>query len=168
MQAADFSPKGTFLTTWQRPSKEAGATPNLKLFEVATGKMVAAYHMKNPAVPGVSWPAVEWSADEKFALRIATNTVFIHRGDSGWEDGNVLERVSVEGIKQFSVSPGSSYRFTTFVPEIKGKPAKVAVYSYPNNLEAALTGKSFYQAEEVGARGGVRRATTFRCLAFLR
>ena len=103
VQAADFSPKGTFLTTWQRPSKEAGAPPNLKVFEVATGKMVAAFNMKNPAVPGVSWPAVEWSSDEKVAMRIATNTLFIHRGDSGWEDGNVLERVSVEGIKQVRV-----------------------------------------------------------------
>ena len=40
-------------------------------------------------------------------------------------------------------------RFTTFTPEKGGKPAKVAVYGYPNNLKTALAGKSFYQAEEL-------------------
>ena len=111
MQAGDFSPLGTFFVTWQRPSKEVGATPNLKIFDASTGALLSAFHMKNPAVPGVSWPAVEWSADEKVALRIATNTVFIHHGSDGWEgNSNLLERVSVEGVKQFSVSPGTNYR----------------------------------------------------------
>ncbi|GMH81753.1 hypothetical protein TL16_g09031 [Triparma laevis f. inornata] len=147
VQVADFSPKSTYFVTWERPIKEGPG--NLKIFSTSTGELQTSFHMKNPAVPGVSWPAVEWSSDEKIALRIATNSVFIYRGDAGWSDSsNLLERVSVEGVKQFSVSPGSSYRFTTFTPETKGRPAKVAIYGYPNT-KVAVTGKSFYQAEEL-------------------
>ncbi|GMH98038.1 hypothetical protein TrVE_jg4628 [Triparma verrucosa] len=147
VQVVDFSPKSTFLTTWSRPVKDGPG--NLKIFETSSGKNIANFHMKNPAVKGVSWPAVEWTSDEKLALRISANSVFIHRGDSGWEDSsNLLERVSVEGVKQFSVSPGSVYRFTTFTPETKGRPAKVQIYGYPNT-KTAVTGKSFYQAEEL-------------------
>ena len=148
VQAGVFSPKGTFFVTWERPSKDANAPGNLKIFDATTGSHLTGFHMKNPAVPGVSWPAVQWSQDEKIALRIATNSVFIHRGASWSEPDNVLERVTVEGVKQFSVSPGDRYRFTTFVPEKKGNPAKVAVYAYPNT-KTPVTGKSFYQAEEV-------------------
>jgi len=54
----------------------------------------------------------------------------------------------VENVTQFSVAPGPTYRFATFTPEKKGKPAKVAIWSYPN-LTTPVTGKSFYQAEEM-------------------
>jgi len=159
VQTGAFSPKGTYFVTWERPSKESGAPGNLKTFDATTGEHLTGFHMKNPAVPGVSWPAVQWSQDEKIALRIATNSVFIHRGGE-WGGDNVLERVSVEGVKQFSVSPGERYRFTTFTPEKKGNPAKVAIYAYPNT-STPVTGKSFYQAEEgeigKGAKAGAKR-----------
>lgn len=146
-QAGTFSPLSTFFVTWQRPSKDPNSPGNLKIFSSSNGELLKSFHMKSPAVPGVTWPAVQWTYDEKIALRIATNNVFIHKGGE-WDGDNVLERIHVEGVKQFSVSPGDRYRFTTFTPEKKGNPAKVTLYSYPNT-STPITGKSFYQAEEV-------------------
>jgi translation initiation factor 2A len=105
--------------------------------------------MKQSPSAGVAWPAVEWTQDEKLALRLSANSVFVHRGDAGWGGADsVLARVSVPGVTQFSVSPASAYRFATFTPELKGKPARVSLWSYPAT-DKPVTGKSFYQAEEM-------------------
>jgi translation initiation factor 2A len=148
-QAVAFSPLSTFVVTWEKPSPTACPQGNLKVFRATTGAQLACFHMKQSPSVGVAWPAIEWSDDERLALRTASNSVFIYRGSEGWEDGsNLLERVSVPGVTQFSVAPGSAYRFATFVPEAKGKPARCSVYSYPNTA-TPVTSKSFYQAEEM-------------------
>jgi uncharacterized protein with WD repeat len=65
VQAGVFSPLGTYFVTWERPSKEVGAGGNLKIFDSESGEQMEGFHMKNPAVPGVSWPAVQWSKVSK-------------------------------------------------------------------------------------------------------
>ena len=40
-------------------------------------------------------------------------------------------------------------RVSLYVPEAKGKPARVNIYQYPGDATRPLNGKSFYKAQEV-------------------
>ena len=56
-----WSPKATFLVTYQKFESEA-SEGNLKVHEVQTGEIVAAYNMKKLSY--LSWPALQWTSDE--------------------------------------------------------------------------------------------------------
>lgn len=118
-----FSPLGTFVITWQRPSKdENGDTiKNLKVWRVA--------------VEGVSNPGVEernvvgcfvqksqtgwnlqYTYDEKYCTRAVTNDIHFYQSQ---DLGAIWNRLRVEGVADFAVSPGENHSIAVFVPERK-------------------------------------------------
>lgn len=58
------------------------------------------------------------------------------------------QKLRLEGMSSFAISPGNSYYTAVFVPERKGKPALVDVYNVPS-FGRPLSSKSLFKAEKV-------------------
>jgi translation initiation factor 2A len=116
-----FSPLGTYIITWQRPSKDdnGDATKNLKVWRTILGEdeseenrtVVGQFVQKNQT----GWN-LQYTSDEKFCARVVTNEVqFYQAGDLG----TVWNKLRVEGVSDFAVSPGKNHSVAVFVPEKK-------------------------------------------------
>ena len=157
VQVALFSPKGTYLVTWERPRKPAdGSQPpgNLKVWDSETGAFLTGFSMKQ-APNSIAWPAIQWSPDEKIAPQKDTNCITILDGNHwGTKEGNsIITRVKVDNVASFSVTGyGPFYNFVSFAPGSKGNASRVSLYQYPGAIEKPITAKQFFQAEEITVR----------------
>lgn len=116
-----FSPLGTYIITWQRPAKDedGNATKNLKVWrtvpedgENEQGRTVVGEYVQKSQT---GWN-LQYTTDEKFCARVVTNEVqFYQSGDLR----TVWNKLRVEGVSDFAVSPGKSHSVALFVPERK-------------------------------------------------
>jgi uncharacterized protein with WD repeat len=117
-----FSPLGTYIITWQRPSKdEAGdAVKNLKVWRVveeqtasesADKQTIGKFVQKNQT----GWN-LQYTFDERFCARVVTNEVQIYESH---DLSKVWNKLRVEGVSDFAVSPGENHSIAVFVPERK-------------------------------------------------
>eukprot|EP00968_Pinguiococcus_pyrenoidosus_P005808 scaffold379_cov235-Pinguiococcus_pyrenoidosus.AAC.23 len=161
--ALHLSPLCTYLLAWQRwdqadkdPAAQHGG--NLKVFRVEDGQILASYMLR--ARRNDAWPAIQWSADEAFCVRMVTNELRIERGLFGGEARpEPLARIRLERLQGFALSPGASYpmRIATYVPAGKGgSPSpRVAVWHWApsENPEAgdpvAVGTKTLTRTEDV-------------------
>ncbi|PRW44612.1 eukaryotic translation initiation factor eIF2A family [Chlorella sorokiniana] len=149
VMAAALSPKGTFLITFQRPSKdESGqADRNLKVWRLADGQQLLSLHQKTFSKD--AWPSVQFTADEALAFHQVTNAVNIYSAaDFG---AGVHKRLSLKGVAGFAVCPSERSLVAAYVPEAKGSPGFIALYDYSaisasGDAPAPLCRKSFYRA----------------------
>lgn len=119
-----FSPLGTYAITWQRPGKDENgdAVKNLKVWRVIEGSPESDEH----AIVGrfvqksqTGWN-LQYTADEKFCARVVTNEIqFFQSNDLS----NVWNKLRVEGVVDFALSPGKSHSIAVFVPERKVRDA---------------------------------------------
>lgn len=115
-----FSPKGTFLTTLERPSKDENgdASKNLKIWRTvedlsgASAKQALGQFVQKSQS---GWN-LQYTADERFCARLVTNEVQFY--DSN-DLRTVWNKLRVEGIADFALAPGSSHNVAVFVPERK-------------------------------------------------
>ena len=115
-----FSPLGTYLITWKRPSKdEAGdAAKNLVVWNLAQarktgpeGSVVGRFVQKSQT----GWN-LQYTRDERYCARTVTNTVqFFQSKDLG----SIWSKIHVEGVTNFALSPSGSNTVAVFVPERK-------------------------------------------------
>ncbi|KAG0061337.1 hypothetical protein BGZ90_003622 [Linnemannia elongata] len=138
----DFSPKGTFLSTWMRQIKtEDGSHKNMSIYEVKTGQELTSFSQKSQN----NWN-VQWTDDEAYCARMVSNEVHF------WEPKNLTKtpftKLRQEGMSQFSLSPGKSTSVAVFFGERKGAPAMVRIYSI-TNFTVPLASKSFFKADRV-------------------
>ncbi|KAG0250270.1 hypothetical protein BG011_008516 [Mortierella polycephala] len=138
----DFSPKGTFLSTWQRQIKtEDGSHKNMTIHNVKSGEELTAFSQKSQN----NWN-VQWTDDEAYCARMVSNEVHF------WEPKNLTKapfsKLRQEGMTQFSLSPGKSTSVAVFFGERKGAPAMVRIYSI-TNYTVPLASKSFFKADRV-------------------
>lgn len=116
-----FSPRGSFVITWERPAKdEAGdATKNLKVWRTVEDGVDAAD--KQPVGKFVQKQMGGWNlqytADEKYCARLVTNEVqFFESHDLV----TVWNKLHVEGAANYALAPGSqNHAVAVFVPERK-------------------------------------------------
>lgn len=116
-----FSPLGTYIITWQRPTKdeEGNAVKNLKVWrtvseEAEAGEarsVVGEYVQKNQT----GWN-LQYTSDEQFCARTVTNEVQFYQSH---DLRNVWNKLRVEGVTDFAVSPGKNHSVAVFVPERK-------------------------------------------------
>ncbi|KAJ5652472.1 hypothetical protein N7507_009898 [Penicillium longicatenatum] len=141
-----FSPLGTYLITWQRPSKDANgdATKNLKVWRaVESGDentIVGQYVQKSQT----GWN-LQYTPDEKLCARVVTNEVQFYQSDNL---STVWNKLRVEGVADFALSPGQTHSIAVFIPERKGQPAQVKVYIVPQ-FNAPVSQKSFFKGDKV-------------------
>eukprot|EP00887_Chlorella_sp_A99_P004853 scaffold4.g4853.t1 len=141
VQAAAFSPAATFLTTYQRPSKDAAGAQekNLKVWRLADGECVLALHQRSfrreqaPRGCRDSWPSVQFTADEGLAFHQVANAVNIYApADFG---AGVSRRMPLKGLAGFAACPApGSTLLAAYVPESKGQPGFIALYDHSAKL----------------------------------
>ncbi|SNX83959.1 related to eukaryotic translation initiation factor [Melanopsichium pennsylvanicum] len=146
-----FSPKGGFLSTWERPSKlqDGSNARNLKIWDTETGEPVAAFERKSQE--GCFF---QFTANEQYCVRQVSTELQIyeprHIADKG-----VIGRLRLDGITSFEVGPGDKPSIAVFCGEKKGAPASVRVYSLaslvpsPENPPAPVSQKTFFKADKI-------------------
>ena len=127
-----FSPRGTYLGTWERPSKDdnGDATKNLKVWrtveappEGAPRQPLGQFVQKSQS----GWN-LQYTPDERFCARLVTNEVQFY--DSN-DLSAVWNKLRVEGVADFALSPGPTHSVAVFVPERKVKSLPVSSSSLP-------------------------------------
>lgn len=116
-----FSPLGTYIITWQRPShdEEGNAVKNLKVWRTLDDNAgsegqrseVGEFVQRNQT----GWN-LQYTSDETYCARSVTNEVQFY------ESGNLhapWNRLRVEGVTNFQVSPGKKHSVAVFIPERK-------------------------------------------------
>ncbi|KAJ9148551.1 Eukaryotic translation initiation factor 2A [Pleurostoma richardsiae] len=144
-----FSPRGTFLSTWERPAKDENgdATKNLKVWR--TCEDLAEGAEKQPLGCFVQKAQSGWNlqytTDEKFCARTVTNEVQFY--DSN-DLATVWNKLRVEGVADFALSPGQNHTVAVFIPERKSQPAAVKVFSVPH-FTSPVSQKTFFKGDKV-------------------
>ncbi|CAK7272129.1 hypothetical protein SEPCBS119000_004963 [Sporothrix epigloea] len=144
-----FSPAGTYLSSWERPGKDENgdATKNLKIWRVV--EEAATDSERSPLGRFVQKSQSGWNlqytADEQFCARLVTNEVHFYKSD---DLSNVHDKLRVEGVAAFSLSPGKTNSVAVFVPERKGQPAAVRVFIVPQ-FTAPVSQKTFFKGDKV-------------------
>ncbi|KIV99842.1 uncharacterized protein PV09_08511 [Verruconis gallopava] len=145
-----FSPFGTYIITWQRPSKDAegNATKNLKVWRTVddtasdSGERATVGSFVQRSQTG--WN-LQYTSDEKYCARVVTNEVqFYESGDLK----TVWNKLRVEGVTDFAVAPGKTHSVAVFVPERKGQPAAVKVFNVPH-FNVPVSQKTFFKGDKV-------------------
>ncbi|KAJ0422078.1 eukaryotic translation initiation factor eIF2A-domain-containing protein [Aspergillus carlsbadensis] len=142
-----FSPLGTYLITWQRPSKDADgdAVKNLKVWQVVESgngedRIVGQYVQKSQT----GWN-LQYTPDEKLCARVVTNEVQFYQSDNL---SKVWNKLRVEGVADFALSPGQNQAVAVFIPERKGQPAAVKVFLVPQ-FGLPVSQKTFFKGDKV-------------------
>jgi translation initiation factor 2A len=115
-----FSPRGSYIITWERPSKdEAGdAVKNLKVWRTVedvpagTEKQVVGRFVQKSQT---GWN-LQYTSDERYCARVVTNEVQFYESNAL---GTVWNKLRVEGVADFAISPGNNNSVAVFIPERK-------------------------------------------------
>lgn len=117
-----FSPLGTFIITWQRSSKDENgdAVKNLKVWRVVEGQSPIGEEEQHVVGRFVQKSQTGWNLqytyDERYCARVVTNEVqFYESGDLG----TVWNKLRMEGVTDFAISPGKNHSIAVFIPERK-------------------------------------------------
>jgi translation initiation factor 2A len=143
-----FSPAGTYIITWQRPTKDENgdATKNLKVWrtidEAAEGEREVVGKFVQKAQTG--WN-LQYTHDEQYCARSVTNEVQFYKSDNL---GNVWNKLRVEGVADFALSPSENASVAVFIPEHKGQPAAVKVFNVPQ-FTSPVSQKTFFKGDKV-------------------
>lgn len=117
-----FSPRGTYIITWQRPSKDENgdAVKNLRVWKVVEGNGDTSEDEHHDVGRFVQKSQTGWNFqytfDERYCARVVTNEVQFYQSD---DLGTVWNKLRVEGVTDFAVSPGENHSIAVFVPERK-------------------------------------------------
>jgi len=138
-----FSPRGTYLSTWERHAKLGDGTQhkNLRIFSVSTGEELISFSQKYQD----AWD-VQYTISESHAIRLVGSEIQVFN-PADWGKG-VIGRIKVEGASAVTLSPGLNPSVAIFVPEKKGQPASVRIYSLLNLSAPPTCQKTFFKAEK--------------------
>ncbi|KAI9678519.1 MAG: hypothetical protein M1822_007462 [Bathelium mastoideum] len=145
-----FSPLGTFIITWQRPSKDedGNAVKNLKVWRTiddnagAEGQRSVVGQFVQKSQTG--WN-LQYTSDEQYCARCVTNEIQFYQSA---DLATVWNKLRVEGVTDFAVAPGKDQSVAVFIPERKGQPAVVKVYKVPH-FDTVLSQKTFFKGDKV-------------------
>ena len=137
-----FSPFGTHVITWERPSKteQGDAVKNLKVWRVIKADLEESETEGEYNVVGrfVQKSATGWNLqytqDECYCARVVSNEVHFYQSS---DLATVWNKLRIEGVVDFSVSPGQKPAIAVFMPE-----RKVRMRCYYWDMEELCTNKS--------------------------
>ncbi|RKP06566.1 eukaryotic translation initiation factor eIF2A-domain-containing protein [Thamnocephalis sphaerospora] len=138
----EFSPRGTYLSTWERYVKPSDDTvnQNTNIWETASATRVTGFTQKSHD----NWN-VQWSMDEEFCAQLAANAVHLYNVKNLSKGTHTTLRL--EGISAFSMSPGKSPALAVFLRERNGGPASVRIFSL-TNFAQPVSSKTFFKADK--------------------
>ena len=112
-----FSPRGSYIITWERPAKDAdgNASKNLQVWRVLEpeGQRTALGQYVQKSQTG--WN-LQYTSDERFCARAVSNEVQFYESA---QLGTVWNKLHVEGVTDFALSPGQDHSVAVFIPERK-------------------------------------------------
>lgn len=110
----NFSPRGTYLSTWERPVKleDGSQHKNLRVFSVSTGEELIAFTQKSLE----GWD-LQYTISESHAVRLVSQEIQVFR-PAEWSKG-IVDKLKVEGATSITLSPGLNPSVAVFVPEKK-------------------------------------------------
>lgn len=138
----EFSPKGTFLLTWSRPTKGSATAPasgdsgNFRIWDARSGALITSFSLK------VYKPqTIQWTANEEYCFRLVTNEIQIFKGDALTVP---IDKVHHKGLTQFQVTPTVApyVSVAAFNPESGGKPARVTLFRFNPKVTTTTTAVS--------------------------
>ncbi len=138
----EFSPQGTYLTTWSRPGNATNgvkADDNFIVTRISDGAVVGSFFQK-----AYKQDALQWTKDETYCAHLVTNEVrFLKVSDTAMvPSGKCVHK----GLSQYKLapSPGDDGRYAVgvFTPEKGGKPALVNMYFWKADGEGMAEGPS--------------------------
>ncbi|EMC99966.1 hypothetical protein BAUCODRAFT_63591 [Baudoinia panamericana UAMH 10762] len=145
-----FSHAGTYIITWQRPSKDENgdAVKNLKVWrtiddnagEGGERDVVGKFVQKSQT----GWN-LQYTSDEQFCARCVSNEIQFYESK---DLGTVWNKLRLEGVTDFALAPGETHSVAVFVPERKGQPASVKVFKVPE-FSAPVSQKTFFKGDKV-------------------
>ncbi|KAG1719591.1 uncharacterized protein EDB91DRAFT_1288264 [Suillus paluster] len=92
-----FSPRGTYLSTWERPVKLEGAQhKNLCVFYASTGEELISFTQKSQE----NWD-LQYTISESHAIRLVAQEIQVYR-PAEWGKG-IADRLRVEGASMVSL-----------------------------------------------------------------
>ncbi|GAB2293159.1 hypothetical protein Dimus_027367 [Dionaea muscipula] len=154
LAAASLSPCGTYLQTFQRPL--SAQDKNVNLWKIESGASACNFSQKN--MTKATWPSILFSLDEAVACRLATNEIQFF--DPANFDKGIVSRLRIPGVADIELSRQPGSLVAAFIPESKGSPASVQIFSCENNGNAQpLSRRSFFRCSRVqlhwnyGSRG---------------
>lgn len=145
-----FSPRGTYLQTWERPVKsESGEwSKNLRVWDAAQGTMLGAFERRQ--IDG--W-ALQFTDKEDYCVRQTAAELQVF--DPANLAQGAVGRLRVEHMQSFDLGPGGQPSLAVFFPERQGMPAFLRIYALSSLLGSAGTDlapaaqKSFFKADKV-------------------
>ncbi|OAV98889.1 hypothetical protein PTTG_09934 [Puccinia triticina 1-1 BBBD Race 1] len=143
-----FSPKGTWIGTWERyvkPTVEGAQHKNMRIWDITTGEEVASFSQKSQE----GW-MLQFTEDESRVLRLVSSEIQVFNPASF--DSGVVSKLKLEGMSEFKLSPGQNPLISAFVGEKNGAPASVKIYplaGLKDSSPAALTQKTFFKADKI-------------------
>ncbi|PPQ86476.1 hypothetical protein CVT24_010162, partial [Panaeolus cyanescens] len=137
-----FSPRGTYLSTWERPVKYEDGTQhkNLRIFSISSGEELVAFTQKSQE----GWE-LQYTVSESHAVRLVGPEVQVFR-PSEWSKG-VVDKIKVEGATAISLSPGLTPSIAVFAAEKKGQPASIKIYRLGQFTGSPTCQKTFFKAD---------------------
>ncbi|KAJ0977110.1 hypothetical protein J5N97_012584 [Dioscorea zingiberensis] len=141
--AATISPLGTYLQTFQKSSSPQDK--NIVLWDIQTGSPVYQLFQKN--MSKTTWPSLQFNSDESVVCRMATNEIQFF-DPSDFSKGAVY-RLRIPGVAAIELSRAPGSHVAAFVPESKGIPASVQIFSCNKDSQSLpsdvdKTNKSYY------------------------
>lgn len=141
-----FSPRGTFLMTWEIcvQSKEKAAGPNLFIYKTLTGEEVYAVVQKRQT----DWQP-HWSSDESLMAQMIQGEVQLMDVKPDGEGlGKITKRLGGGRNGSISVSPtGGKPHLAFYTPGHTGAPSICKIYQ--SDATTVVTTKSFFNADRV-------------------
>ncbi|KAJ6567105.1 eukaryotic translation initiation factor eIF2A-domain-containing protein [Mycena capillaripes] len=137
-----FSPRGTYISTWERPVKveDGSQHKNLRVFSSSTGEELIAFTQK--AQDG--WD-LQYTISESHAIRLVGSEIQVFR-PAEWSKG-IVDKLKVEGATSVSLSPGLNPSVAVFVAEKKGAPASIRIYGLLSLNSPPTCQKTFFKAD---------------------
>ncbi|KAF7777892.1 hypothetical protein Agabi119p4_3964 [Agaricus bisporus var. burnettii] len=138
----NFSPRGTYLSTWERPVKleDGSQHKNLRIWSVSTGQELIAFTQKSQE----GWD-LQYTISESHAIRLVGPEIQVFR-PAEWAKG-VVDKLRVEGATSVTLSPGLNPSLAVFVAEKKGQPASIKIYNLLVLNGAPTCQKNFFKAD---------------------
>ncbi|GJP60610.1 hypothetical protein CLOP_g17839 [Closterium sp. NIES-67] len=141
VQAMAFSPRGSYLQVFQRPTAPAGggqAESNLTVRRVSDGEVV--WRQVQKTFNSSVWPSMQFSADESVACRPVNGEVQLFTGAD--LAAGVAARLKVPGMTSAQLAPSPPSHIAVFAPEAKGAPASVRIFTRDSAIPSSSSSAS--------------------------
>jgi len=125
VMSMDFSPMGSFLVTWSRPTSGSSAG-NLRVWDVKTGAVVIQYIQKVQKKN-----LIQWTHNEHVCMRIVSNEIHVLDGHAPGD--GIKCKLFVKNVSLYSVACCGNYcDVACFIPSHSGNPSHITLYRVEN------------------------------------